>query len=69
MKDKINEILSTDEGLDKMIKETIRGQVKTCALKILQGNDLRSRISQKIYPIIYQTLGIEVRREDADIQS
>jgi len=55
----IDDILANDEEIDTLIKKTIQGQVKSAALQILQGVDLRSKMAQKVYPIIYKTLGLE----------
>lgn len=55
----IEDILANDKELEELIKKTIQGQVKSAALQILQGGDLRSKMAQKVYPIIYKTLGLE----------
>lgn len=55
----IEDILANDEELEKLIKKTIQGQVKSIALQILQGQELRGKMAQKVYPIIYETLGLE----------
>ena len=54
----IEDILKNDEELDALIKKTIQGQVKAEALRCLQSTDLRSKMAQKVYPIIYETLGL-----------
>jgi len=58
LNDIINDILINDKELDELIRKTIQGQVKSEALRCLQSNDLRSRMAQKVYPIIYETLGL-----------
>lgn len=60
----VDNILNNDTEVDELIKATIKGQVKSCALTILQGQDLRSKMAQKIYPIVYETLGLTGRKED-----
>lgn len=55
----IEDIIANDEELEKLIKKTIQGQVKSIALQILQGQELRGKMAQKVYPIIYETLGLE----------
>lgn len=55
----IDEILQSDESLEKLIKETIKSQVKHEALKLLQSDNLRSKMAQKVYPIVYKTLNLE----------
>lgn len=60
----IDDILNNDEEVDALIKKTIQGQVKSVALSFLQGNDLRSKMAQKVYPIIYETLGLEKNKEN-----
>lgn len=54
----IDDILTNDEDLNELIRKTIQGQVKSEALKILQSNELRGKMAQKVYPIIYNTLGL-----------
>lgn len=54
----VDDILKNDDEVNVLIKKTIQSQVKAEALRILQSNDMRSRMAQKVYPIIYETLGI-----------
>lgn len=54
----IDDILTNDEDLNELIRKTIQGQVKSEALRILQSNELRGKMAQKVYPIIYNTLGL-----------
>jgi len=54
----IDDILKNDEEIDALIKKTVQGQVKSEALRCLQSADLRSKMAQKVYPIIYETLGL-----------
>lgn len=60
----VDNILNNDAEVDELIRATIKGQVKSCALTILQGQDLRSKMAQKIYPIVYETLGLTSRKEE-----
>lgn len=62
----VDSILNNDVEVDELIRATIKGQVKSCALQILQGQDLRSRMAQKVYPIVYETLGLTSRKEEQD---
>lgn len=54
----VDDILKNDDEVNVLIKKTIQSQVKAEALRILQSNDMRSRMAQKVYPIIYDVLGI-----------
>lgn len=64
LKEVIESILNNDAEVDELIRTTIKGQVKSCALQILQGQDLRSRMAQKVYPIVYETLGLTERKDE-----
>lgn len=55
----IEDILNNDEELNALLVDTIKKQLKSTAQQILQSNDLRSKMAQKCYPIIYKTLGVE----------
>lgn len=59
LKDMIEDILKDDIEIDKLIKQTVQSQVKSVALKCLQSNELRGVMAQKVYPIIYETLGLQ----------
>lgn len=52
----IDEILQQDETIEKLIIDTIKSQVKSEALRCLQSNELRSKMAQKVYPIVYRVL-------------
>ena len=58
----VEDILKNDKELDLLLRGTIQKQVKSVALRILQGDELRGKIAQKCYPIIYETLGLEVNK-------
>jgi len=58
----VEDILKNDKELDLLLRDTIQKQVKSVALRILQGDELRSKMAQKCYPIIYETLGLEVKK-------
>lgn len=59
----IDDILKNDEEIDALIKKTVQGQVKSEALRCLQSPELRSKMAQKVYPIVYETLGLEKSKE------
>ena len=58
----VEDILKNDKELDLLLRDTIQKQVKSVALRILQGDELRTKMAQKCYPIIYETLGLEVKK-------
>lgn len=55
----VEELLRDDDELKRLIHDTIKGQLKTAALKVLQSDTLRTKMAQKIYPVVYKTLGLE----------
>ena len=59
LKHRVEEILEEDTELDKLLKDTIKGQLKNTALRILQDQTTRTLMTQKINPIIYRTLGLQ----------
>ena len=61
--DLIDDVLQNDEEITELIKKTIQGQIKTVALEMLQSQTMRTKMCQKVYPIIYKTFGIEVKDE------
>lgn len=63
LKDVIEDILKNDAELDKIIRQTVQNQVKSAALRCLQSNELRGAMAQKVYPIIYETLGLPAPRK------
>lgn len=64
LSDMLDNILENDEEINTLIKQTIKGQVKSIALLYLQSPDLRSRMAQKVYPIVYKTLGLTERKDE-----
>lgn len=66
LSDMLDNILKNDEEINTLIKQTIKGQVKSIALLYLQSPDLRTRMAQKVYPIVYETLGLTSRKEEQD---
>lgn len=56
---RVQEIIEEDTELDKLLKDTIKGQVKNTALRILQDQSTRTLMTQKINPIIYKVLGLQ----------
>ena len=58
LKYRISETVEDSEELDKLIKDTIKGQIKSIALLILQSPETRTLIAQKINPIIFKAIGI-----------
>ena len=64
LSDMLDNILENDEEINTLIKQTIKGQVKSIALLYLQSPDLRTRMAQKVYPIVYETLGLTERKDE-----
>lgn len=52
-------ILQNDDEIKKLIHDTIKSQMKSVALRVLQSDSLRTKMAQKVYPIVYKTLGLE----------
>ena len=58
LKYRIAEAIEDNEELDKLIKDTIKGQIKSISLQILKSPETRILMTQKVNPIIYKTIGI-----------
>lgn len=54
----IDELFKDDELVEAMIKEILKGQVKRYTLEVIQSNELKTRICQKVYPIVYKEFGV-----------